>query len=56
MIVFIDGKEIRFTNASRALNVARQNGTVVFGLGRTVEQQDAPEFVRAIYNKMEVKK
>ena len=56
MIVFINGKEIRFANADRALNVARQNGTVVFGLGRTVEQQDAPEFVKAIYKKVEVVK
>ena len=55
MIVFINGKEIRFINTSRALNVAKKNETVVFGLCES-KQEEVPEFVRAIYKKLEVVK
>ena len=56
MKVFINGIETRFISASRALNVAKKNGTVVFGLIAEIKQQPAPEFVRAIYKKFEVVK
>jgi hypothetical protein len=34
--VFVNGNEIRFLDENRALRVAKQNNTVVFGLNRNL--------------------
>lgn len=39
-IVFVNGNEIRFIDENRALRVAKQNNTVVFGLNRNLTHND----------------
>jgi hypothetical protein len=38
--VFVNGNEIRFLDENRALRVAKQNNTVVFGLNRNITHND----------------